>query len=334
MYHLNRAVRTWAIAIGIRKQQIECPYRCSHAGNKFFNWIHSWITENTSTKNATQLDLKQVIVPLKRCPNTRSVKTAFSHINARSIYHKKPDFQDYITTNKISVCAITKTWLKNDPDDLRHKEIAPIGYNIISHSRSSGRQGGGTALVYKNGFNIVDKTDTHKFETMEFAEYNIMLKTETINMYVIYRPPSTSVLKFCEDLFDLLSDNIVQDRSKLLLVGDFNIHVDDHNNPDTITFNDFMESIGIRNHINFTMHTSHHTLDLVLTDGNDRLVLRVDWHHYLSDHCFVDMIIKAGIDPPPAKQITYRKLKNINLSNFNIDVLHEINKFRTMPLDQ
>ena len=107
-----------------------------------------------------------------------------------------------------------------------------------------------------------------------------------------------------------------------------------HNNPDTITFNDFMESIGIRNHINFTTHTSHHTLDLVLTDGNDRLVSRVDRGHYLSDHCFVDMIIKAGIDPPPAKQITYRKLKNIDLSNFNIDVLHEVNELGTMPLDQ
>ena len=214
------------------------------------------------------------------------------------------------------------------------KEIAPIGYNIISHPRLLQRQGGGTAFVYKNGFNIVDKTDTRKFETMEFAEYNIMLKTETINMYVIYRPPSTSVLKFCEDLFDLLLDNIVQDRGKLILVGDFNIHVDDHNNPDTITFNDFMENIGIRNHINFTMHTSHHTLDLVLMDGNDRLGSRVGLGHYLSDNCFVDMIIKAGIDPPPAKQITYRKLKNIDITNFNIDVLHEINEFGTMPLDQ
>ena len=118
LYHLNRAVRTWAIAIGIRKQQIECPYRCSGAGNKFFHQICSWITENTLTKNATQLDCKQVIVPLKRCPNTRSVQTAFSHINARSIYHKIPDFQDYVTTNKISVCAITEIWLKNNPDDL------------------------------------------------------------------------------------------------------------------------------------------------------------------------------------------------------------------------
>ena len=69
-------------------------------------------------------------------------------------------------------------------------------------------------------------------------------------------------------------------------------------------------------------------------DRNDRLVSRVDWGHYLLDHCFVDMIMKAGIDPPPAKQITYRKLKNINLSNFNIDILHEINEFGTMPLDQ
>ena len=62
LYHLNRAVRTWAIAIGIRKPQIECPYRRSQAGSKFFHQIHSWITENTLTKNAAQLDHKQVIV--------------------------------------------------------------------------------------------------------------------------------------------------------------------------------------------------------------------------------------------------------------------------------
>ena len=138
LYYLDRAVRTWAIAIGIRRQLIECPYRCSCAGNRLFHWIHSWVTENTLTKNATQMDRKQVIVPLRRCPNIRSVKTAFSHINARSIYHKIPDFQEYITTNKISVCALTETWLKNDPDDLRYKEIAPTGYNIISHPRSLG----------------------------------------------------------------------------------------------------------------------------------------------------------------------------------------------------
>ena len=56
LYYLDRAVRTWAIAIGIRKQLIECPYRCCHAGNKLFHQIHSWVTENTRAKNATQLD--------------------------------------------------------------------------------------------------------------------------------------------------------------------------------------------------------------------------------------------------------------------------------------
>ena len=64
-------------------------------------------------------------------------------------------------------------------------------------------------------------------------------------------------------------------------------------------------------------------------DRNNRLVSRVDWGHYLLDHCFVDMIIKAGIDPPPAKTDYLQKnSKNIDLSNFNIDILHEINEFR------
>ena len=44
-----------------------------------------------------------------------------------------------------------------------------------------------------------------------------------VNLYVIYRFPNTSVIQFCDELSDLLEENIVSDHGVLLLTGDFNI---------------------------------------------------------------------------------------------------------------
>ena len=61
---------------------------------------------------------------------------------------------------------------------------------------------------------------------MECNEYLLKMAQLSINLYVIYHIPSTSVLTFCNDLATLIKLNITKDRGKLLLIGDFNIHLD------------------------------------------------------------------------------------------------------------
>ena len=72
-----------------------------------------------------------------------------SHVNARSISNKIIPFQQEICDEETDICAITETWLKTEDSDFRLREIAPDGYNIISHPRKDGRKGGGAALIYK-----------------------------------------------------------------------------------------------------------------------------------------------------------------------------------------
>ena len=58
------------------------------------------------------------------------------------------------------------------------------------------------------------------------------------------------------------------DREKTILLGDFNIHMDDPLDPDTITFDDCLDSLDLTNLVNFGTHTSNHTLDLVIQSNS------------------------------------------------------------------
>ena len=55
----------------------------------------------------------------------------------------------------------------------------------------------------------------------------------------------------------MLETNTVEDRGKLILIGDFNIHMDSMNHPDTIIFNDCLDSLNLINLVDFPMHGAH-----------------------------------------------------------------------------
>ena len=124
------------------------------------------------------------------------------------------------------------------------------------------------ALVYNSSLNVKDKTDQVKVQnltTMEYADFTIASKSTMLSVYVIYRPPQTSVIKLCKELADILEENIICDQRNLIVLGDFNKHVDVPTDPGTMLFNDLLASLGLKNHINFPTHTSNHTLGLLIT---------------------------------------------------------------------
>ena len=56
--------------------------------------------------------------------------------------------------------------------------------------------------------------------------------------------------------------------SNMLIVGDFNIHVEDVTNGDTEKFINMCKVIGLDQYVNFATHYQWHKLDLVLTEMN------------------------------------------------------------------
>ena len=126
------------------------------------------------------------------------------------------------------------------------------------------------------------------------------------NVYVVYHYPGTSVISFCEELTDILENNITGNKGHLLLLGDFNIHLNKQDAPDTIFFQDFLDSFGLINHVKQPTHTSSHILDLVISQPEFCQTVRtVELGHYLSDHCFTHVSLLVDRLIPARKNIKY-----------------------------
>ena len=236
--------------------------------------------------------------------NNRSVSATLHLINARSICNKITDFHEYVTEANPTLCAIMETWLSDDEQDLRFKEFPPTGYNIISKPRTSSKKGGGLAIIYKSCLTVKELPGlTRPSEAMELLEILANFKGILCNIYTVYHIPNTSVIQFCSELSDLLEHNISQDHGNLLIISDFNIHMDDVNHPDTITFTDLLQSFGLVNTVGIQTHKSKHILDLLITDNPIIIKLTMPGY-FFSDHQFIEATLHLERPDPPLKKIT------------------------------
>ena len=256
-------------------------------------------------------------------------------INTRSISNKINQFQHNLLENSIDLCAVTETWLKED-DEYGLHEIPPPGFKIISKPRCDGRQGGGIALIYKENYTINDHKINTNSQYMELSAFDLHTQDHVIDVLVIYRYPNTSVVSFCDDLADILGNNILTLKGHCILTSDFNIHTDDVLDNDTRTFNDMLDSLGMINHITFPMHKQGHTLELFIKEENSPLIMKVTRGHLISDHHFIHAHLNICKNKPKVNDVTYRKYKQKDKIAFKedlqrtLEVEHATHDFRSL----
>ena len=220
LFQLSGTTHSWIIALGIRNRLKTTCYRRSKAGTKLFHCIHTITTnkpQNTSDNNqkCNQVHLENLLVPTIN--NNRGVLALFSHINVRSIYPKVLTFQQHVSMMNSTLCAITETWLLDDKDVLKNKEVLPPGYRILSHPCSDGRRGGGITIVHKKNVKVKDETPMQTSKIMEYTKVSACLSRINFDVYVVYHYLGTSVISFCEELTDILENNITKNKGHLLL---------------------------------------------------------------------------------------------------------------------
>ena len=155
---------------------------------------------------------------------------------------------------------------------------------------------------------------------MECGQFQMKYRSDIISLFVIYHIPSTSVLQFCKELVSILENSIGSIRNKLLFMGDFNIHMDQPEEANTIIYNYLLDSLNLRNNITFQTHISGHTLDLIINDQTESLVKCMKRGHTFADHSLVQATIGIEKYIPSDKSVTYRKFKNINELKFSKDL--------------
>ena len=139
----------------------------------------------------------------------------------------------------------------------------------------------------------LDRTDPLSFGP-KFPE----ILVEWIAPIVIYRPPYSDEHKvpmstFFAEFADYV-ETILLSNEELLILGDFNIHIDVAGDSDANKLSDFFESVGLQQHVEQHTHVQGHTLDLVISRRSDNIIEdlpRVD--RFLSDHSSVLFCLKS-----------------------------------------
>ena len=214
------------------------------------------------------------------------------------------------------------------------KQVTLDGYNIISYPRPNGHMGGGVALIFKDNLWIVNDNTNRNTDSMEIHRCILHAKVLSINLYVLYRPPTTSVLSFCTDLADVMEYNITTDMDNPIIIGNFNIHLDQPENPDTRTFNDFLDSMNLHNKVMFPTHTSLHTLVLVPEDLSNPVIETVIRGDLFSDHHFIHTSPLLEKDELTNKLVLYQKIKKINTVAFGQDIDNKLHPEYLNALDE
>ncbi len=102
---------------------------------------------------------------------------------------------------------------------------------------------------------------------------------------------------------------------KVLIVGDFNIHIDNEKDALGSAFLDIVNSIGVRQRVSGPTHCRNHTLDLILSHGIDVNGVEVlQQSDDISDHYLV--LYKLHIDKAVNSTPSYKLLSKEQVKLF------------------
>lgn len=210
-----------------------------------------------------------------------SVHTAL--INTRSLASKTFILNDFFTTHDLDFLLLTETWLKPG-ENSAFSELLPPGCSFFSTLRAAGR-GGGVAAIFKESFRC---------------------RTITAN----YRPHKFNK-DFIREFSEFLSD-FISKFDKLLICGDFNIHVCCTDNQLPNEFKGLLDSFDLTQSVNAPTHEHGHTLDLVISHGLS-VSLREIVDTAISD--YLPVVFDFAAPPPTNKPVFPARRRRIFTSS-------------------
>jgi hypothetical protein len=218
-------------------------------------------------------------------------------VNCRSVCNKGEALNCLVEDHQLDIVLITESWLPED-DALIRKEITPQGFNMIDLPRK-GKKGGGVAVMFRDKLRLRQMSSQHFVSIKEaellFCELSLPGCSTTVLLVVIYRPPG-SATTFLETFSELLAQ-ISAERGEVLLAGDFNIHAESVSSDGSARrFLSIISDCGFQYSALGPTHENGHTLDLILTKEDSRLVSSELIVPGISDHSAILVKLRTAAD--------------------------------------
>ena len=260
--------------------------------------------------------------------------------NAQSIKSKELQLYKVIQEENIDLCVVTETWLSNNVEDdtwvkcpvLNNDNLKLANVNKIS------RKGGGIALVYSNNLKVRHLEDAKRM-SFEYAIWGLEHKGTKMTIMAIYRPPYSTINQATTQSFFEEFTNWMETKSNeynnIIVLGDFNIHINNDQDADENRFKDIMETLGLQQPVSFSMHRYGKTLDHIYTEiGSTVMIDYCREGPILSNHTAVICGTNIQRENITRKEVSYRKINEIDLDEFSQDIKFNPNYYNNKTVDE
>ena len=166
----------------------------------------------------------------------------------------------------------------------------------------------------------VDKHTPVTFGTFECLEICIKNGSDCKRLCVVYKPPSCSKKTFLEEFEGYLGNHVTTSGS-LLIMGDFNFHMEDDSDSDTLSFRNLLFGHNLDQHVCLPTHIRGHMLDLVITRNMELPISDIDVRGpTFSDHCPLMFTCPWSKQLIPKQTIKVRDIKDLDIDAFESDL--------------
>ena len=219
-------IRELEINNRLSHKKVQPRIRHTPAGINYKNLIQVEVTKDNGIIHDTQLRI--------------------GTINIRSIKRNDQVLLREINSN-LDIIIATESWLKDTEAD---QWVQGCDFNRppfqCHHANRHGRTGGGLMLICKSTMDVkeIQSQNTRSFE---HASWSVSINNKSLTITSIYHPPAKDGITnamFIDDVTEHLSKILINKQNNIIL-GDFNIHIDDPLDPEAGIFNDTMSALGL-----------------------------------------------------------------------------------------
>ena len=235
-----------------------------------------------------------------------------------------------MTTSQLNVLTLSETWFKPDDPPAITDDAAPDGFkilNVVRHLKSSRHSlpfnhssiGGGLAIIYRDDLSLSSHPLVEKLPSVSSFELQLVrigCSNHATTIINIYRPPSSNIGLFFDELSNVLAEIIVDCNDHLLLCGDLNCASADGSTVYhrlTAVFSEF----GLVQHVNEPTRGSR-LLDVIAADAHVPIRnVRIIDSAGISDHCLITATVSIQLNSPTqVHTITSRDLSDFDCAKF------------------
>ncbi|KAK6183398.1 hypothetical protein SNE40_010887 [Patella caerulea] len=242
-------------------------------------------------------------------------------LDCQSIKNKDAYVKDLMDNYELDALLLTETWLQGD--DVTWCLQSQLNQNgtKLDHCDRKDRPGGGIGLVYRDNSKV--KLIKHDIlRTFEYAIWKLVSGNICFHIIGIYRPPYSekhrwTVNHFIDEITEFLTDVLPSIKNPIIM-GDFNIHIDDESDAEACIFADIMNALGFIQHVTFSTQRHGHILDHIYTEvGSTISIASCCEDVFVSDHCLIRIFMNIPREDICQKRITFRKTNDLPLEEIS-----------------